>query len=99
MVFPLGRTTRFTICVWSSWPSISITGPGIGTHGANLNAAVGQAACSADCAAFVNTLPPLVVLSDRSIREQIEAERIVIDPFDESLVQPSSVDVRVDRTF
>jgi dCTP deaminase len=40
-----------------------------------------------------------VVLSDRSIREQIEAERIVIDPFDESLVQPSSVDVRVDRTF
>ncbi|HEX4760116.1 MAG TPA: dCTP deaminase, partial [Thermoleophilaceae bacterium] len=48
---------------------------------------------------FVNTLRPLVVLSDRSIREQIEAERIVIDPFDESLVQPSSVDVRVDRTF
>jgi dCTP deaminase len=40
-----------------------------------------------------------VVLSDRSIREQIEAERIVIDPFDESLIQPSSVDVRVDRTF
>jgi dCTP deaminase len=40
-----------------------------------------------------------VVLSDRSIREQIEAERIVIDPFDASLIQPSSVDVRVDRTF
>jgi dCTP deaminase len=40
-----------------------------------------------------------VVLSDRSIREQIETERIVIDPFDESLIQPSSVDVRVDRTF
>jgi dCTP deaminase len=40
-----------------------------------------------------------VVLSDRSIREEIEAERIVIDPFDETLIQPSSVDVRVDRTF
>jgi dCTP deaminase len=64
-----------------------ILSPGIGTPQTNLN--VG----------FVNTLRPLVVLSDRSIREQIEAERIVIDPFDESLVQPSSVDVRVDRTF
>jgi dCTP deaminase len=64
-----------------------ILSPGIGMPQANLN--VG----------FVNTLRPLVVLSDRSIREQIEAERIVIDPFDESLVQPSSVDVRVDRTF
>jgi dCTP deaminase len=64
-----------------------ILSPGIGTPQTNLNAG------------FVNTLRPLVVLSDRSIREQIEAERIVIDPFDESLVQPSSVDVRVDRTF
>jgi dCTP deaminase len=64
-----------------------ILSPGIGTPQTNLN--VG----------FVNTLRPLVVLSDRSIREQIEAERIVIDPFDETLVQPSSVDVRVDRTF
>jgi dCTP deaminase len=40
-----------------------------------------------------------VVLSDRSIREEIEGGRIVIDPFDERLVQPSSVDVRVDRRF
>jgi dCTP deaminase len=40
-----------------------------------------------------------VVLSDRSIREEIEGGRIVIDPFDEGLVQPSSVDVRVDRQF
>src|SRR4051812_18255757 len=64
-----------------------ILSPGIGMPQTNLN--VG----------FVNTLRPLVVLSDRSIREQIEAERIVIDPFDQSLVQPSSVDVRVDRTF
>jgi dCTP deaminase len=40
-----------------------------------------------------------VVLSDRSIRQEIEDGRIVIDPFDERLIQPSSVDVRVDRTF
>jgi dCTP deaminase len=40
-----------------------------------------------------------VVLSDRSIRSEIEAGRIVFDPYDESLVQPSSVDVRVDRKF
>jgi dCTP deaminase len=40
-----------------------------------------------------------VVLSDRTIRAEIEAERIVIDPFDDGLIQPSSVDVRVDRRF
>jgi dCTP deaminase len=40
-----------------------------------------------------------VVLSDRTIREEIEAGRIAIDPFDPQLVQPSSVDVRVDRSF
>jgi dCTP deaminase len=40
-----------------------------------------------------------MVLSDRSIRAEIEAGRIVIDPFDPDLVQPSSVDVRVDRRF
>jgi dCTP deaminase len=40
-----------------------------------------------------------VVLSDGTIRAEIEAGRIVIDPFDPALVQPSSVDVRVDRRF
>src|SRR5919108_1678976 len=40
-----------------------------------------------------------MVLSDRSIKAEIEAGRIVIDPFDEGMVQPSSVDVRVDRRF
>jgi dCTP deaminase len=42
---------------------------------------------------------PPVVLSDRTIRAEIDAGRIVIEPFDPSLVQPSSVDVRVDRRF
>jgi dCTP deaminase len=40
-----------------------------------------------------------VVLSDRTIRSEIESGRIAIDPFDPSLVQPSSIDVRVDSRF
>jgi dCTP deaminase len=40
-----------------------------------------------------------VVLSDRTIARLIAEGRIVIDPYDESLLQPSSVDVRVDRYF
>jgi len=40
-----------------------------------------------------------VVLSDKTIREQLEAGRIEIDPYDPALLQPSSVDVRVDRYF
>jgi len=40
-----------------------------------------------------------VILSDRSLREQISAGRIVIDPLDESLIQPSSIDVRISNLF
>lgn len=40
-----------------------------------------------------------MILSDRSIREALTDGRIVIDPFDETMVQPSSVDVRLDRYF
>jgi dCTP deaminase len=40
-----------------------------------------------------------VVLSDRTIRAEIEAGRIVIEPFNEELIQPSSIDVRVDSRF
>src|SRR3954454_14218778 len=40
-----------------------------------------------------------VVLSDRSIREEVAAGRIRLDPFDDGLVQPCSVDVRCDRRF
>src|SRR6266542_798777 len=48
--------------------------------------------------------PPVVrfggmILSDRSILEEIKAGRIEIDPFDETCVQPSSVDLHVDRRF
>ena len=40
-----------------------------------------------------------MVLSDRTIKEEIAAGRLVFDPYDEALVQPSSVDVRVDSAF
>jgi deoxycytidine triphosphate deaminase len=40
-----------------------------------------------------------MVLSDRTIRRLLGEGRIGIEPYDESLLQPSSVDVRVDRFF
>jgi dCTP deaminase len=40
-----------------------------------------------------------MILSDRSLREALAAQRIVIDPLDESCIQPSSVDLRIDRFF
>lgn len=40
-----------------------------------------------------------MIFSDRSIKEAIATGRIEIDPFDPSYVQPSSVDLRVDRAF
>jgi dCTP deaminase len=40
-----------------------------------------------------------VVLSDRTIRRLLAEGRIEVDPLDEGLIQPSSVDVRVDRFF
>jgi dCTP deaminase len=40
-----------------------------------------------------------VLLSDRDIRAELDAERIRLDPLDTSMIQPSSVDVRLDRFF
>ncbi len=40
-----------------------------------------------------------MVLSDRAIRRLVEAGRIGIDPYEPALMQPSSLDVRVDRLF
>ena len=40
-----------------------------------------------------------MVLSDRDIRAEITAGRIVIDPFIPEAVQPSSVDLHLDRRF
>jgi dCTP deaminase len=40
-----------------------------------------------------------MILSDRTIRAELEAGRIAIDPLDEQCIQPSSVDLRLDRLF
>jgi dCTP deaminase len=40
-----------------------------------------------------------VVLSDRTITRLLAEGRIEIDPYDARLLQPSSVDVRVDHYF
>jgi dCTP deaminase len=40
-----------------------------------------------------------VILSDRSIREALAAGRIVVDPLDESCLQPSSIDMKVSNLF
>jgi dCTP deaminase len=40
-----------------------------------------------------------VILSDRDLRKAIDNGDIVIDPFDDACIQPSSVDVRLDRLF
>ena len=40
-----------------------------------------------------------VLISDRDIRAEIDSERIILDPYEAAMVQPSSVDVRIDRYF
>jgi dCTP deaminase len=40
-----------------------------------------------------------VLLSDKDIRTEIDNGRVRVEPFEESMVQPSSIDVRLDRFF
>jgi dCTP deaminase len=40
-----------------------------------------------------------VLLSDRDIRVEVDKGRIVLDPYDQGMIQPSSVDIRLDRYF
>ncbi|MFD2027545.1 dCTP deaminase [Promicromonospora aerolata] len=40
-----------------------------------------------------------MLLSDRDIRAELEADRVVLDPYEPSMLQPSSIDVRLDRYF
>jgi len=40
-----------------------------------------------------------VLLSDRDIRSAIDDKRVVLEPFDPDMIQPSSIDVRLDRFF
>jgi dCTP deaminase len=40
-----------------------------------------------------------VLLSDRDLRKELESGRFGLDPFDVAMLQPSSIDVRLDRFF
>jgi dCTP deaminase len=40
-----------------------------------------------------------VLLSDGDLRKELAAGRLGLEPFDEAMVQPSSIDVRLDRFF
>jgi dCTP deaminase len=40
-----------------------------------------------------------MLLSDRDIRAEVDKGRVVLEPYDEAMVQPSSVDIRLDRFF
>ena len=41
----------------------------------------------------------VVLLSDRDLRAEIEAGRVKLDPYDPGMLQPSSIDVRLGRSF
>ncbi|WP_291378023.1 dCTP deaminase [Demequina sp.] len=40
-----------------------------------------------------------MLLSDRDIRTQIDSGRVALDPYDAAMIQPSSIDVRLDKYF
>src|ERR1700710_1624605 len=40
-----------------------------------------------------------MLLSDRDIREQLESGRVGLDPLELGMIQPSSIDVRIDKYF
>ncbi|MFW5470528.1 dCTP deaminase [Knoellia sp. CPCC 206435] len=40
-----------------------------------------------------------MLLSDRDIKAEVDAGRVVLDPWDPAMIQPSSIDVRLDRYF
>ncbi len=40
-----------------------------------------------------------MLLSDRDIRAELDSGRVVLEPYDPAMIQPSSVDVRIDRLF
>ena len=40
-----------------------------------------------------------MLLSDRDIKAELDAGRVALEPFDASMIQPSSIDVRLDRFF
>ena len=67
-------------------------------HGLRTLAAGRAALCSPRHRTGNGRLPS-VLLSDRDIKAEIESGRVKLDPYEPELVQPSSIDVRLDRYF
>ncbi|NMR20062.1 dCTP deaminase [Cellulomonas fimi] len=40
-----------------------------------------------------------MLLSDRDIRAELDTGRVVLDPYEPAMIQPSSIDVRLDKFF
>jgi dCTP deaminase len=40
-----------------------------------------------------------VLLSDRDLRKELDSGRLGVEPFDPAMLQPSSIDIRLDRFF
>jgi dCTP deaminase len=40
-----------------------------------------------------------VLLSDRDIKAEIDSDRVRLEPYDPAMIQPSSIDVRLDKFF
>lgn len=40
-----------------------------------------------------------MLLSDRDIRAELESGRVRLDPYEPAMIQPSSIDVRIDKYF
>ncbi len=58
----------------------------------------GRAKSGGECEDSLDKVAPML-LSDGDIRREIDAGRVSLEPYDAGLVQPSSVDVRLDRYF
>jgi dCTP deaminase len=41
----------------------------------------------------------MTVLADRDIRARLESGSVVVDPYDDADLQPSSIDLHLDRSF
>jgi len=74
-------------------------GPRAGRVRAAFGLPRGPAQVGPGCTAAPSVECAAVILSDRSIRDALDAGRIVVDPLDQRDVQPSSVDLRIDRYF
>ena len=55
-------------------------------------------ACGARAAPGFVTVAP-VLLSDRDIRAELESGRVVLDPYEPTMLQPSLIDVRLDTAM